>query len=150
MLAIDTGLYFLLGWYFNKVFPNEFGVQLKPWFLCTPRYWCGASGKASKPQQEGKQRLLEVTNDSGAILEEVSDDLKAKERTNQCLKVKGLFKRFDTPDGVKVAVNNLNLTMYEGEIFCLLGHNGAGKSTTISMLTGLLTPSEGEAQIFGG
>ena len=36
----------------------------------------------------------------------------------------------------KVAVNELNLTMYEGQITALLGHNGAGKTTTMSILTG--------------
>ena len=39
--------------------------------------------------------------------------------------------------------------MYEGQIFALLCHNGAGKTTTMSMLTGLLTKSEGNAHIFG-
>ncbi len=38
--------------------------------------------------------------------------------------------------------------MYNGQIFALLGHNGAGKSTTISMLTGLLSRTTGEARIF--
>ena len=35
------------------------------------------------------------------------------------------------------AVDGVNLTMRPGEVFCLLGHNGAGKSTTISSLCGL-------------
>ena len=39
--------------------------------------------------------------------------------------------------------------MYEGQIFCLLGHNGAGKTTTISMLTGMITPSSGDASVAG-
>ena len=38
--------------------------------------------------------------------------------------------------------------MYNGQIFALLGHNGAGKSTTISMLTGLLSKSTGQGRIF--
>lgn len=38
--------------------------------------------------------------------------------------------------------------MYNGQIFALLGHNGAGKTTTLSMLTGLITASEGKAKIF--
>ena len=54
------------------------------------------------------------------------------------MEVKGLRKQFDTPDGVKRAVDGVNLSMFEGQITCLLGHNGAGKSTTISMLTGLV------------
>lgn len=39
------------------------------------------------------------------------------------------------------------MTMYPGQIFALLGHNGAGKSTTIGMLTGLLEPTDGMAVI---
>ena len=38
--------------------------------------------------------------------------------------------------------------MYSGQIFALLGHNGAGKSTTISMLTGLLQATTGDATVF--
>lgn len=39
--------------------------------------------------------------------------------------------------------------MFSGQIFALLGHNGAGKTTTISMLTGLISSSEGNAMVFG-
>ena len=41
------------------------------------------------------------------------------------------------------------MAMLEGQITCLLGHNGAGKSTTVSMLTGLTTPTAGEYLIWG-
>jgi ABC-2 type transport system ATP-binding protein len=49
----------------------------------------------------------------------------------------------------KVVVNRLNLTVPRGAIFALLGGNGAGKSTTIRMLTGLLPPDSGSAEILG-
>jgi ATP-binding cassette subfamily A (ABC1) protein 3 len=39
--------------------------------------------------------------------------------------------------------------MYNGQIFALLGHNGAGKTTTISMLTGLINSTGGNAEVFG-
>jgi ATP-binding cassette subfamily A (ABC1) protein 3 len=39
--------------------------------------------------------------------------------------------------------------MYSGQIFALLGHNGAGKTTAISMLTGLIEPTKGNAEVFG-
>jgi ABC-2 type transport system ATP-binding protein len=47
------------------------------------------------------------------------------------------------------AVNNMNLTIEEGELFGLLGPNGAGKSTTVAMLSTILPPTEGIA-IVGG
>ena len=46
-------------------------------------------------------------------------------------------------------MNGTDLTMYSGQIFALLGHNGAGKTTTISMLTGLIEPTKGHAEVFG-
>lgn len=44
----------------------------------------------------------------------------------------------------KLAVNNLSFTVDKGKAFCLLGGNGAGKSTTMNMLLGFLRPDEGE------
>lgn len=49
----------------------------------------------------------------------------------------------------KIAVNNINLTIKEGELFALLGTNGAGKTTTIKMLSTLILPTEGEIKIAG-
>src|SRR5207248_6671399 len=43
----------------------------------------------------------------------------------------------------------LDLTIYKGEIFGLLGPNGSGKTTTIKLLLGLLFPTSGEAFVFG-
>ena len=46
-------------------------------------------------------------------------------------------------------MHGLDLDLYQGQITALLGHNGAGKSTTIHMLTGLVPPTEGDAMIAG-
>lgn len=51
--------------------------------------------------------------------------------------------------GTRVAVNGLDLTIEEGKLVALLGLNGAGKTTTIKMLTGLTTPTSGDAIILG-
>jgi ABC-2 type transport system ATP-binding protein len=56
-----------------------------------------------------------------------------------------LTKRF----GAFVAVNGLDLAVPRGEVFGLLGANGAGKSTAIRMLCGLLTPTSGTARVLG-
>ncbi|MFY0545610.1 ABC transporter ATP-binding protein [Brevibacillus sp. H7] len=47
------------------------------------------------------------------------------------------------------AVDDISFEVAEGEMFALIGENGAGKSTTIKMLTGILTPSSGDIRING-
>src|SRR5512138_3594844 len=49
----------------------------------------------------------------------------------------------------KTALNALDLDIYKGEIFGLLGPNGSGKTTTIKLLLGLLFPTAGDALVFG-
>jgi ABC-2 type transport system ATP-binding protein len=61
------------------------------------------------------------------------------------VKVEGLSKNF----GPLKAVDGVSFEIKEGEIFGFLGPNGAGKTTTISMLTTLLKPSGGRAEIAG-
>jgi ABC-2 type transport system ATP-binding protein len=51
--------------------------------------------------------------------------------------------------GTKQAVKSLDLSVERGEIFGLLGHNGAGKTTIVTMLTTLLEPTSGEAFVNG-
>jgi ABC-type lipoprotein export system ATPase subunit len=54
-----------------------------------------------------------------------------------------------TRSGDVLAVNDLSFSVRRGEIFALLGHNGCGKSSTISSLTGLFNAAGGEAEILG-
>jgi ABC-2 type transport system ATP-binding protein len=61
------------------------------------------------------------------------------------LDVKGLTKRFDH----FTAVDHVSFTVRRGEVIGYLGPNGSGKTTTIRMLCGLMTPSEGTAEILG-
>src|SRR2546430_10900664 len=68
------------------------------------------------------------------------------------IEIRGLKKRYAPSNGAKeglLAVKGINLTIEHGEIFSLLGPNGAGKTTTISMMSGLLTPTEGDVLLDG-
>lgn len=115
--------------------------------------------------------------EQGPDVERVSPALAQQIREGKCVLIRGLHKSFMTNTGIKHAVDDLNLTMYSGQITALLGHNGAGaattsartcssksglrallfgplwlshvagKSTTIGMLTGLTPPSSGRALI---
>ncbi|RBO52014.1 ABC transporter ATP-binding protein/permease [Rhodovulum sp. BSW8] len=66
-------------------------------------------------------------------------------RGRTAIEARHLTRRF----GDFTAVDDVSFTIPEGEIFGFLGSNGCGKSTTMKMLTGLLDPSEGEAELFG-
>ncbi len=58
---------------------------------------------------------------------------------------RGVTKRY----GPVVALDDLDLDVRPGEIFCLLGPNGSGKTTTIKLLLGLIRPTRGDAFVFG-
>lgn len=61
-----------------------------------------------------------------------------------------LAKTYKTAEGEELqAVKGINLEIRRGEIFSLLGPNGAGKTTTISMISGLVEPTRGDAEIGG-
>lgn len=62
---------------------------------------------------------------------------------------RGLMRSFKTKTGVVEAVRGLDLDVAEGELVAFLGPNGAGKSTSVRMLTTLLPPSSGTANVGG-
>jgi len=131
ILAIDTAIYAFIAWYLEHVLPSQYGIRKPPYFFFTPEYW------------RGHRWDIDFTNDiveSGDTVEEVDPSVAQK----AVVRIRNLTKRYS--DG-KLAVNNLYLTMYRDQITCLLGHNGAGKSTTISMITGLIEATSGNCFI---
>eukprot|EP00123_Amoebidium_parasiticum_P015512 comp23006_c0_seq1/m.36687 comp23006_c0_seq1/g.36687 ORF comp23006_c0_seq1/g.36687 comp23006_c0_seq1/m.36687 type:complete len:1736 (-) comp23006_c0_seq1:41-5248(-) len=144
MLIVDSVLFLTIGWYVENVFPGKYGVS-KPWyFFATRAYWCGTTPK------DMNERLTANTNSLGSD-EAVADKVAAKiepdpEDMTAGVQIKGLTKRYDNG---KLALHGLDLNMYEGQITCLLGHNGAGKTTAMSLLTGLYEPTSGTAYING-
>ena len=62
-----------------------------------------------------------------------------------CISVRNLTKSF----GHRRVVDGLSFDVAKGEVFALLGHNGAGKSTTIDLILGLKAPDAGSASILG-
>lgn len=68
------------------------------------------------------------------------------------LKIENLrveYRAATLKEGVKVAVDGLNLAVNAGEVFGFLGPNGAGKTTTMNVLLGFIPPTSGSASIFG-
>src|SRR5690606_35273563 len=86
---------------------------------------CGGGGPASRPARHGHGRAM---SENGAVIE-----------------VTGLTKSF----GEKMVVDDFAITVPRGAIYGFLGPNGSGKTTTIRMLCGLLTPDAGEGTCLG-
>lgn len=131
VLLLASVIQMLIALYVEKIRPGEFGVPEKFYFPFTLKFW---TGKVKAPA---------IDHDS---LYASNSDFEAEPKgLDAGIQVRGLRKVYDK----KVAVNNLTLNMYEDQITVLLGHNGAGKSTTMSMLTGLYQPTSGTAYIKG-
>eukprot|EP00644_Phytophthora_capsici_P001766 jgi/Phyca11/533489/estExt2_fgenesh1_pg.C_PHYCAscaffold_140069 len=143
-----------VGAFVGMVIPKEHGTTLKWYFPMSPSYWRNrrkarelkAKDDSSHP---GEALLDSVSVDVNHNFEPVNTELREQERQGDVLAVQRLRKVFPVPGGEKVAVQGLNLTMYKNQITCLLGHNGAGKTTLISMLTGMIAPSSGDATFRG-
>ncbi|CAJ0580809.1 unnamed protein product, partial [Mesorhabditis spiculigera] len=144
MLIIDGLIMMYITWFVEAVNPGGEGVPQKVYFMFQPSYWFphhAAKKRDASAQTGGKPIEL----DYDAKCEEEPRGLRATINVvNLCKK---LFDCKFGKEGEKRAVNGLNLKMYHGQITALLGHNGAGKSTTFSMLTGVAAPSGGTAYI---
>lgn len=131
VLLTASALQMLIALYIEKIKPGEFGVPEKWYFPFSPKFWCNGSSKTVFVSDDIVKGNLNYESEP--------TDKKAG------IKIRGLRKVY----GKKVAVNDLNLNIFEDQITVLLGHNGAGKSTTMSMLTGLFPPTSGTAFING-
>lgn len=76
-------------------------------------------------------------------------ELKSSAPRNQdpFLVIENISKSYPTPTGPYTVLQNVNLTVYEGEFVCLIGHSGCGKSTLLDMVSGFRKPSEGEVRL---
>lgn len=148
MFIFDIFLYGFLFWYASEVVPSEWGTS-RPWyFLVTKAYWFpGSSSSSGATVTEFQQDESDGHSDT---VEPVSALLRRQVNDGTCVAIRGLTKTFPSPNGdIFRAVDNLNLTMYTNQITALLGHNGAGKSTTINMLSGMLPITAGKAMVNG-
>ena len=179
MMLVDMIILFALAGYFGAIWPSEFGTQRPWYFIFDPLFYISflppgwldpgtfgcccclqttafhkVSGDDSpRPPAEIEMSRnpsdVDISDESTAGIEPVAEALAQQRTTGKCVDIRNLTKGFDTPTGRKIAVDNLSVTMYSGQITSLLGHNGAGKSTLVAMLTGLFAPDSGEATIQG-
>uniref|UniRef100_G1L1U2 ATP-binding cassette sub-family A member 3 n=1 Tax=Ailuropoda melanoleuca TaxID=9646 RepID=G1L1U2_AILME len=137
MFLFDAFIYGLVAWYIEAVFPGEYGVP-KPWnFFLLRSHWFGETTEEKK-----ETRQFYETNGSKYFEAEPTNLVAG-------IQIKHLCKEFRVQNTTKIAVKDLSLNLYVGQITVLLGHNGAGKSTTLSILSGLYPATSGEVYING-
>jgi len=122
-LVVDTFLLAFLLWWLGQTWQGAYG-KAKPWYFCLmPKYMC-------------KSRNFHSSIAPGMSPSE----------PQPALSIHHLRKVFR--DG-KVAVDDLSLEIFPGEIFAVLGHNGAGKTTALNCIVGLTPTTSGEIFING-
>merc|ERR1711991_24449 len=153
MLLLDIFIYALLAWYFDLVLPSEYGTARHPLFFVSFKYWstffCTAQcmDKTINGGNDGEDKDIVLPPEMTGI--NAFDDIELL-TTGEKQKVKIVISNVHKQYGnKKVAVRNLSLAMCESQVTCLLGHNGAGKSTTMNILTGLTPSSSGCISIYG-
>lgn len=146
-LALQPFIWFLVHLYLEGVMPDNYGIS-KPCCFCF--LGCGKKRQADAAGQEQeavaelppleKENEVNITNKKrlrriGTERMDLEDPIKLRRVTMKF----GNFK----------AVDNMSLSIKKNEIMAVLGHNGAGKTTAIYMLTGMLHMTAGEATING-
>ncbi|WP_434683742.1 ABC transporter ATP-binding protein [Pseudanabaena minima] len=71
-------------------------------------------------------------------------DNNQKKNQDPFLVIDGVSKVYPTARGPYTVLENVNLTVYEGEFICVIGHSGCGKSTLLNMVAGFNRPTAGE------
>lgn len=158
MMLLDSLLYFAVGLYLDKVLQKEKGFCYPLHSLiqkCFGRQKKTRNNYASTSEVKFTENYDEtcstdfIKDVSGPTLESMSLEMKQQESDGRCIQIRNLRKVYATNRGNCCAVNSLQLTLYENQILALLGHNGAGKSSTIAMLVGLISPTSGDALVLG-
>nr|XP_006817327.1 PREDICTED: ATP-binding cassette sub-family A member 2-like [Saccoglossus kowalevskii] len=156
----DASLYFVVTWYVEAVHPGSYGLP-RPWYFPFQKsYWFGHGSTESTQisftscfqfKRNNYNSLSVMEEDQACAMATASQDEDSKMEEEPVhlplgVCIDKLVKVYKTG---KLAVNKLSLNLYEGQITSFLGHNGAGKTTSMSILTGLIPPTSGTAVIYG-
>ena len=146
IMALSAVFWLWAAWYLSQVLPDHLGNRRPLCFLCTSR-------RTNRVTQSPRRSMLE---DDDACVDDKGTDYVVRTHANTTADAadaeagcKGISKRFKRSTGALcrqetiLAVKDLRLQVRQGEVFCLLGQNGAGKTTSVAMMTGQLPLSGG-------
>ncbi|KAF4670224.1 hypothetical protein FOZ61_001242 [Perkinsus olseni] len=139
MLLVDIVLWTAVYLYLDQVVPHEYRSSRKFYFLFTRSFWremrgqnISDDGETQGSSDQSSEERTSSNDERQYGIEKVSGEYqKELEREQATIGIHDLRVHFKSVR----AVDGLDLTMYRDELFVLLGHNGAGKSTTINVLS---------------
>jgi ATP-binding cassette subfamily A (ABC1) protein 3 len=142
MLIVDMVFYSLLAIYFDTIIPSEWGTRKGCCFCFTDAIaWC---------RRKSRGGLRDDANTEDARDPNGHFEIEESNNANPVrVQAVGLVKEFQRGEETFLAVNNLHLHLRENEVSVLLGHNGAGKTTAINLLTSMLEIDKGDAIVYG-
>jgi ABC-type multidrug transport system ATPase subunit len=139
MMLIDTVLYLLLALYLDAVWPyRDFGVPRHPLF-------CVGGGRSGAANERDMDHMDGGGRDGDAHADPRDFEVLQYSASDVAVSLADVQKHY----GEKKAVRGVSLDLLKGEIVGLLGQNGAGKSSLISVMTGVLPATSGSVSIFG-
>ncbi|KAM3607617.1 uncharacterized protein V6R79_010758 [Siganus canaliculatus] len=155
LMLIDSFLYFIVGAYIRMVFPGKYGIPAPWYFPFTASFWADLCCCIKPSRKVGRglffSNIMQKNHpvffdDKGkgqsTLSSQAGEDFS---HLPMGVALHGLSKIY----GERQAIENLNVSFYEGHVTSLLGHNGAGKTTTMSLLTGLYAPTSGSIEVYG-
>ena len=156
-MVMDMFFYAILTWYLDNVIPDEFGQRQPPWFFVLPSYWgfrvsCGrrTNDPHATYEYQGPPRDPNEDEDVFHERQHALDGAKSADAAIRLVNLRKVYNDglFSSEASQKVAVRSSSWTLRKGRLLALLGQNGAGKSTTMNMLSGFTRPSAGNAFMF--
>ncbi|UJR37958.1 hypothetical protein I4U23_030642 [Adineta vaga] len=146
MLYVDALIYLVLALYIENIWPGQYGIPKSILYPFTLSYWRGYTrASVQKVDDEFNIQNGDESRNPDAFDAEPTDKELGVQLNNVSKTYSFLVQRRPPVHAVK----NLSMNIYNGQLTALLGHNGAGKSTTISMITGLIPPTSGQIIING-
>ena len=146
---MTVALYLCVIRYLGQILPGEYGIKRAWNFPCARQHTFSSTHDVTETMLTAEAGDLSDSIELGGhgvvVAEAPPADLDVKVKMHGLRKV---YTKSSTSGEDVVAVDHLDLDLYSSQIFCLLGHNGAGKSSVIGMLTGLFDATAGRIEVW--
>ena len=150
LLLMNMAIFGVLSWYVENIQTFEFPRSI--FFFLTKEYWGLQSvipsaipvGPLQRSNEPAESLDIDIKNEDERAINDLNPE------GVKIIRLSKTYRKsvFCASAGDNLALDNLSLNIEPGTLFCLLGHNGAGKTTSINIMTGLFGPTSGDAFVF--